>query len=195
MVQQFLDDGSQPTLTLPKSVTSAERDTVRQICKHFDVPFKVHGEGTEKFMVLRRPDYSYFDEAEAAQSALLSDKAEVERLRKLVLQLSNDVNVARIKANLMKHQMTTEAERETAEAAVEVLIQSRTGCCSICCERVATRMSTDCGHSCCAECFDIVECPLCEHPVGPVTELSPEPVKDEPVDDAVVSPKSKKART
>ena len=92
LVQQFLDDQSQETLSLPTSVTAADRDLVRQICKHFDVPFKVHGEGTEKFMMLRKPDYSYLEQAEEEQrKALTRDQQELRRLQALVLQLSNNV--------------------------------------------------------------------------------------------------------
>lgn len=90
MLQKFLDDPVSDVLELPRSVTSAERDQVRQICKHFDLPFKVFGEGTEKYMVVRKPDFSYFAQVEqqsaAEQLAVLS--AELEHWKSLAINLA-----------------------------------------------------------------------------------------------------------
>ncbi len=172
MVQNFLDDPSQESLELPKSVTASERDQVRQICKHFDVPFKVFGEGSEKQMVLKKPDFSYFEQAEADQRAIYeAEQSEIARLRRLVVQLSNDVNLERVKTNLVKHKLLTEVERETADSEVRILASEKRGVCGVCYERHVKRMSVSCGHSCCPECFDVARCPLCEREVTDIQEL------------------------
>ena len=173
MVQQFLDDPTEETLSLPPSVTAAERDQIRQICKHFDVPFKVHGEGSEKFMMLRKPDFSYLEQAEEEQRKALSrDQQEVERLSTLVRRLSNDVNVERIKAAFLKAKLSTEVEKETATKELEYIRTEKDGFCGICTERPVTRLSEACGHSCCSECFDVARCALCDQEVVEVTELT-----------------------
>ena len=172
MVQNFLDDETQETLTLPGSVTASERDQIRQICKHFDVPFKVHGEGSEKYMVLRKPDFSYFESAEAEQRAEYeAEQSEISRLRKLVLQMSEDINLERVKTNYIKNKFATEIERETAESDVRIIANEKREICGICCERSVARLSVVCGHSCCSECFDVARCPLCESEVGEILEL------------------------
>lgn len=173
LVQQFLDDQSQETLSLPTSVTAADRDLVRQICKHFDVPFKVHGEGTEKFMMLRKPDYSYLEQAEEEQrKALTRDQQELRRLQALVLQLSNNVNVERIKTAFLKAKLPTEVEKETATKELEYLTTEKEGLCGVCGERPVTRLSDLCAHSCCTECFDVARCAVCDREVVEVTELA-----------------------
>jgi hypothetical protein len=173
MVQNFIDDQSQDTLSLPRSVTASERDQVRQICKHFDVPFKVHGEGSEKYMVLGKPDLSYFEQAEADQRAAHeAEHSEIARLRRLVLQMSQDINLERYKTNFVKHKLATEMERETADSDMKIIINEKRGVCGICYERQSTRMSISCGHSACPECFDVARCPLCEAEVLEVEELA-----------------------
>ena len=172
MVQNFLDDGSQETLSLPRSVTASERDQIRQICKHFDVPFKVHGEGSEKVMILRKPDFSYFEVAEAEQRAEFhAEQSEIARLRRLVLQLSEDVNLERVKTNYVKHKLPSEVERETADSDFKILASEKRGTCGVCCERSSARLSGVCGHSCCSECFDVARCPICEMEVLDIMEL------------------------
>jgi len=88
MVQNFMDNESsnEESLQLPPSITSAERDQIRQICKHFDLPFKVFGEGTEKYMVIRRPDYSYF--ANAEKESMIADLSELDHWRTLAIKLA-----------------------------------------------------------------------------------------------------------
>lgn len=173
MVQNFMDDTTQESLTLPRSVTASERDQIRQICKHFDVPFKVFGEGSEKYMVLRKPDYSYFEQAEAEQRAAFeAEHSEISRLRQLVLQLSDDLNLERYKTNFVKHKLQSEVERETADSDMRVLSSEKRGICGICFERPVTRMSVLCGHSACSECFDVARCPICEHEVIDIQELN-----------------------
>jgi hypothetical protein len=186
MVQNFLDTPDE-TLTLPKSVTAAERDQIRQICKHFDVPFKVFGEGAEKYMVLRKPDFSYFEQAEADQRAVYeAEQSELARLRRLVRQLSEDINLERVKANFVKHKLQTEVERETADSDFKIIETEQRGICGICYERTCARMSTSCGHSACRECFDVARCPVCEREVLEIEELG------RPDDSE--SPSSKRAR-
>lgn len=95
MLQKFLDDPVTDVLELPRSVTSAERDQVRQICKHLDLPFKVFGEGTEKYMVVRKPDFSYFAQVEqqsaAEQLAVMS--AELEHWKSLAINLASEHSI------------------------------------------------------------------------------------------------------
>ncbi|KAF4685778.1 Transmembrane protein 65 [Perkinsus olseni] len=67
-VEKFLESGKD-SKALPKKVNSAERDVIRQICKHFDCSFKVKGVGTQRQMYLIKPDFSYFDRVEADQAA------------------------------------------------------------------------------------------------------------------------------
>ena len=57
MITEFLDTGSEESLDFDRSVNSTDRDVIRQICKHFDLIFKVDGEGTEKFMRIGKPKY------------------------------------------------------------------------------------------------------------------------------------------
>lgn len=172
IVQNFLDTPDE-SLTLPKSVTAAERDQIRQICKHFDVPFKVFGEGAEKYMVLRKPDFSYFEQAEADQRASYeSEQSELSRLRQLVRQLSEDVNIERYKTNFAKHKLPTEVERETADSEFKIIDNEKRGVCGICYERDIARLSVVCGHSACSECFDVARCPICEKEVFEIAELT-----------------------
>lgn len=182
MVQQFLDDSSSETLTLPKTITAAERDQIRQICKHFDVPFKVHGEGAEKQMVLRKPDFSSFEAAEEQQQAVFeTGRTEIDRLKKLVVKLSGDFNLERMKLNTLMHQKS-EVQREAALKEMRYLEETKKGICSLCMSRKIIKMNESCGHSCCTECFDVARCPICEQEVTNVVviplEIKPEAEPD-----------------
>ncbi len=90
MLQKFIDDPVSEVLELPRSVTSAERDQVRQICKHLDLPFKVFGEGTEKYMVVRKPDFSYFAQVDqqSTDEQLVLLNAELDHWRSVALNLA-----------------------------------------------------------------------------------------------------------
>ena len=192
MVQQFLDDTNE-TLTLPKSITAAERDQIRQICKHFDLPFKVHGDGSEKFMVIRKPDYSYFEAAEHEQQAVFAiEKSEIGRLKQLVFRLSNDVNIERIKINAIMHKLHSEPEREAAMNEINFIESEMRGLCSVCATREIVKMSDACGHSCCTECFDVARCPLCEKEVEHVIFI---PTEMKPEGDAPSNPTRKRIRS
>ena len=172
VVQQFLD-GVDETLSFPKSVTAAERDQIRQICKHFDVTFKVHGEGAEKYMEIRRPDFSYLEAAEEQQQTLLlTDRTEVHRLQQLVLQLSKDVNIERIKLSTLLHKLHSESEREAAMNELKFIESEKSAICAVCGLREIVKMSDACGHSCCSECFDVARCPICEKEVDHVVLIS-----------------------
>jgi len=133
MLQKFLDDPVSDVLELPRSVTSAERDQVRQICKHLDLPFKVFGEGTEKYMVIRKPDFSYFAHVEqqstSEQLVLLS--AELDHWRNLAIALA---------AELHEHNPQ----------------------CKTCSDQTSNSISKSCGHGICESCAKSVDaCGLC----------------------------------
>lgn len=173
LVQQFLDDPSQETLSLPRSVTSGDRDQIRQICKHFDVPFKVHGEGSEKFMVLRKPDYSYFDEAEKLVSDQFASAADVEKFKQLAIKLSRELCNERIKFDIFLHQsIENEHKRESTKADVEYKASTKLGYCPVCAERYVARLNEVCGHTTCRECWDITRCAFCDGPMGDYIELA-----------------------
>lgn len=173
MIQQFLDDPSKDELSLPRSVTAADRDYVRQICKHFDVPFKVHGEGTEKYMVLRKPDFSYYDEAEKEVAKQYLNTADVERYRNLVIKLSRELNAERMKIDRILHQaIESEHEREVIKEDTEKAVSKKSNVCGICTERKLTRLSVNCGHSFCNECWDVALCSLCNMKVDDVIDLT-----------------------
>ncbi|KAF4677862.1 Transmembrane protein 65 [Perkinsus chesapeaki] len=102
-VERFLESGKE-SQALPKTVNSAERDVVRQICKHFDCSFKVKGVGTQRQMYLIKPDFSYFDRVEADQAAAQAlalhgqpsgeqqTKEDSESHRKAIASLSASIN-------------------------------------------------------------------------------------------------------
>ena len=173
MIQQFLDDPSKETLSLPRYVTAADRDYVRQICKHFDVPFKVHGEGTEKYMVLRKPDFSYFDEAEKEVAKQYINSAEVEKYRNLVIKLSSELNQQRMMVDLILHQAISSVDdRESMKEDTQKTVFKKHSYCGVCTERKLTKLSVECGHSFCDECWDISACSLCDTKVGDVIDLT-----------------------
>ena len=53
----FQDDPGQDTLTFSKDVNSTEREDIRQICKHLELSFKCNGQGSQKYMVVIKPNY------------------------------------------------------------------------------------------------------------------------------------------
>ena len=123
MLQKFLDDPVSDVLELPRSVTSSERDQIRQICKHLDLPFKVFGEGTEKYMVVRKPDFSYFAHVEqnSAAEQLVLMSAELQHWKSLALSLASEL-----------------AEKDPT--------------CCICNTEPPTLVNKTCGHCICESC-------------------------------------------
>ncbi|EER10039.1 hypothetical protein Pmar_PMAR007035 [Perkinsus marinus ATCC 50983] len=99
-VESFLESGKD-SKALPKTVNSAERDVIRQICKHFDCSFKVKGTGIQRQMYLIKPDFSYFDRVEADQAASQAlalhsrgtdEQNDAEAHRKAIATLSATIN-------------------------------------------------------------------------------------------------------
>jgi hypothetical protein len=139
VVQKFLDDESQELLELPRSVNSTDRDVIRQICKHFDVPFKVSGEGTEKVMVLRRPDFSYLENPEENQIG--HHLTEMDHWRTLAVDLAIELQKSR---------------QESKDRAV----------CARCTKYDATLMNRNCGHLVCPSCGQEERCAVCDKFMG-----------------------------
>ena len=123
MLQKFIDDPVSDVLELPRSVTSAERDQVRQICKHLDLPFKVFGEGTEKYMVVRKPDFSYFAhvEQQSASEQLVVLSAELDHWRNIAMNLAHEL-----------HELDPQ--------------------CKTCSDQIANSINNTCGHGICESC-------------------------------------------
>lgn len=140
VVQKFLDDESQEFLELPRSVNSTDRDTIRQICKHFDVPFKVTGEGTEKVMVIRKPDFSYLEPDNVVDNILTHQLSELEHWKSLACELA---------VQLARQDSTDSSAR-----------------CSKCDKNPATLMNKNCGHLVCESCGQEEKCNVCGKYIG-----------------------------
>jgi hypothetical protein len=141
-VRDFLDDPSAETLELPRTITSAERDQVRQICKHFDIPFKVFGEGSEKYMVIRKPDFSYFEAVE--KDSIAANLAELEHWKTLAISLA-----------IERHQS-----------------QQKNSACIFCCQENFTMFIKNCGHLVCLKCGqNNAQCSTCGGPISELVPI------------------------
>ena len=150
IVQTFLDDSDTQIFELPRTVSSADRDQIRQICKHFDVPFKVHGEGTEKFMVLCKPDFSYFEQVEHQTFAdqMVTHTAELEHWKSLAISL-----------------------------AIELASGKNCGNCS---QHLGDLMIKACGHIVCKDCGQNEKCKVCGSSIGELLQVARNNVSSSP---------------
>lgn len=175
LVSNFLDDPTSEILELPKSVTAADRDQVRQICKHFDAPFKVHGEGTEKYMVVRKPDFSYLDEHQ------------VSPIEQLCVRLARSLALEKLKYQLCLDKLKEEGKSDLIdEIKNEILIhESDTNFGYLSCANcesandIVLRMNSNCGHFICSQCDDVRTCKECGHPVGHLIDMLTREIKEE----------------
>ena len=167
MVQNFLDDPTSEVLELPTSVTAAERDQVRQICKHFDAPFKVHGEGAAKFMVVRKPDFSYLEDQEKSP------------MEQLCLRLARSLALEKFKFQICLDKLVEENRSDLVDKIQSEILKHDSYLLCANCEsgQNILRMNSNCGHFLCMQCEDAKTCNECGHPVGHLIAL--EEIKEE----------------
>ncbi len=159
VVQKFLDDQTQETLELPRTVNSTDRDVIRQICKHFDVPFKVTGEGTEKVMMIRKPDLAYLETENGGTNSLMNHHiSELDHWKTLACALAVQLQLSREGKDIF----------------------SSNSChCSRCLQHPGELMNKNCGHIVCQTCGQEEKCAVCEKYMGELVGISEskEPVK------------------
>lgn len=150
VVQKFLDDESQESLELPPSVNSTDRDVIRQICKHFDVPFKVSGEGTEKVMMIRKPDFSYLNEDDKGSDNILTHQlSEIDYWKSLACALALQLQLSREGEDIFKPASH----------------------CARCTQNAGELINKNCGHIVCASCGQEEKCAVCGKYMGELVSL------------------------
>ena len=182
IVQNFLDDPVSSEHEFPRLVTAAERDQIRQICKHFDVPFKVHGEGTEKYMVIRKPDFSYFDDPD--------ESSPLEQMKKLCVKLAKLVAFEKTKYQVVIDKLREESLEPLVSKILSEIEYHQTSpafsklvCCGDCEDTTDLRMSVNCGHFSCSSCSTAKSCKQCGHEFGLLIDVDePQELKTEQTD-------------
>ena len=163
VVQRFLET-SEPEYTFPRSLTSDDRDTVRQIAQHFDCKFKVITEGNEKEIKIFKPDYSVFETIEAEQS---SKQQQVEELKDDILRLQLCLSLAqktlsRDQAKIKFLTRETEIFKKHLKAPLDKMLALKLehskkkipddGICSACDKSQVANAVYPCSHIFCKEC-------------------------------------------
>lgn len=151
MVQTFLDDPESEVLELPRSLTAAERDQVRQICKHFDTPFKVLGEGVEKYMVIRKPDYSHFEVAEEMAPLSVFSK-ELDQLRSLCVELAKRASLETFKTKILLEKLGSDVN--SSNSLFDKISLSDHWVCSSNCGSPPAGLTIASGRLVCAACSE-----------------------------------------
>ena len=189
-------------MTFPRSISADDRETVRQIAQHFDFTYKVLTEGNEKEIRVFKPDFSRFEQVEAAQD--LKSK-EIDSLKDALLNSHFCLGLTQATLNRDQHKLKLLAkEVELLKRLVKDPLnkdvgrklehfhadhQTSSDACSRCDKHNVSHAVFPCGHIFCKSCADEArssrECYACAGTVegvleieNPVAEPEPKRVKD-----------------